>query len=198
ARPAARARATPSGPAAGVVRGSPHYMAPGRVRGATEVDARADIWSLAATLVHLITGNPPFPGPTMPAVFANILTGQPPPLDGLPAGLAATIRRALARGPAARFATAGERAPALRAPADPRRSIISRVGLVAFAAIAIASVGFFVGRAASSSESPESPGSVAATPPGSASPAPAGSAAPVEATPGSAAGAAPGSPARVA
>jgi serine/threonine protein kinase len=99
----------------GIVLGSPRYMAPEQITGSRDVDARADIWSLGATLYHLVTGSPPFAEPTLEAIFAAILSGHTPPLLGsLPPGVAGVIHRALARDPAARFATVGELAAALR------------------------------------------------------------------------------------
>ena len=92
----------------GVILGSPHYMAPEQILGARQVDARADLWSLGATLFHLLRGFPPFAANTLDSVFASILSGWLPPFDGVAPPLAAIIRRALAREPAARFTSAGE------------------------------------------------------------------------------------------
>ncbi|HEU0036292.1 MAG TPA: protein kinase [Kofleriaceae bacterium] len=100
----------------GIVLGSPRYMAPEQITGARDVDARADIWALGATLYHLVTGIAPFREPTIEGLFARILSGVAPALDGVPPALAAVIARAMAREPALRYATAGELAAALRTP----------------------------------------------------------------------------------
>ena len=116
---------------AGTVLGSPRYIAPEQILGARDVDARADIWSLGATLYHLVTGRPPFPEPNVDALFGRILSGQPPPLDGMPPVLANTIARAMSRDPAARFASAGEFALAVRArppDLDDRFEIVELLG----------------------------------------------------------------------
>ncbi|MBA3501218.1 MAG: serine/threonine protein kinase, partial [Deltaproteobacteria bacterium] len=113
----------------GVVLGSPRYMAPEQIRGARDVGPRADLWSLGATLYHLVTGRPPFPGTTIESVFSEILDG---PIPALPDGpLAHVISRALARDPALRFATAREFALALRtrpAELDVRFEILELLG----------------------------------------------------------------------
>jgi tRNA A-37 threonylcarbamoyl transferase component Bud32 len=80
--------------------GSLAYMSPEQLDGAP-LDARADIYSLAAVLYHLIAGRPPFEAPTQTAMMSQIFTAEPPPLTalraGVPASLDALVRRALAK-----------------------------------------------------------------------------------------------------
>jgi hypothetical protein len=82
--------------------GSLAYMAPEQLDGA-EVDARADIYSLAAVLYHLIAGRAPFDAPTQAAMMSEIFTAEPAPLTelrgGVPASLDALVRGALAKRP---------------------------------------------------------------------------------------------------
>ena len=54
---------------AGLFVGSPAYAAPEQVSGGDEVDTRTDIYGLGATLYHLVTGGPPFSGPTVQAIL---------------------------------------------------------------------------------------------------------------------------------
>jgi len=48
----------------GLAVGTPHYMSPEQVRGDKDVDGRADIYSLGATLYQLVTGQTPYKGTT--------------------------------------------------------------------------------------------------------------------------------------
>jgi serine/threonine protein kinase len=45
--------------------GTPLYMAPEQSRKSADLDHRADIYALGATIFHAISGRPPFPGPTL-------------------------------------------------------------------------------------------------------------------------------------
>ncbi len=85
--------------------GSLAYMSPQQLDGST-LDCRADMYSLAAVLYHLIAGRPPFDADTQPAIMNQIYTQEPPPLsalrDGVPAALDALVRGALAKSPAGR------------------------------------------------------------------------------------------------
>ena len=44
--------------------GTPYYISPEQVRGETNIDIRADIYSLGATLYHMVTGKVPYGGET--------------------------------------------------------------------------------------------------------------------------------------
>ncbi len=64
----------------GMTIGTPYYIAPELIRGQKEADIRADIYSLGATLYHMVTGRHPFPGNKTPEVLKAHLTQplQPP------------------------------------------------------------------------------------------------------------------------
>jgi serine/threonine-protein kinase len=47
---------------AGMAIGTPYYISPEQVRGQTNIDIRADIYSLGATLYHMVTGKVPYGG----------------------------------------------------------------------------------------------------------------------------------------
>jgi len=49
---------------AGMAIGTPYYISPEQVRGQTNIDIRADIYSLGATLYHMVTGVVPYGGET--------------------------------------------------------------------------------------------------------------------------------------
>jgi serine/threonine protein kinase len=97
--------------------GSPQYMAPEQMRGAEDVDARADIWSLGATLYELLVGRSAFHGANIPAVCSMVLEGEPirPRLlrPEIPVGLEAVVLRCLKKQREERFGSIGELANAL-------------------------------------------------------------------------------------
>jgi serine/threonine protein kinase len=88
--------------------GSLAYMSPEQLEG-DELDWRADIYSLAAVLYHLIAGRPPFDATSQGALMHQIYDAEPASLDTLRAGVAprvdAVIRRALNKKRADRHAT---------------------------------------------------------------------------------------------
>jgi len=54
---------------AGMAIGTPYYISPEQVRGQVDVDIRADIYSLGATLYHMVTGQVPYDGETAAEVM---------------------------------------------------------------------------------------------------------------------------------
>ena len=62
----------------GIALGTPHYMSPEQVRGEHSVDIRSDIYSLGATLYHMVTGNPPFVGTSAAVVITKHLSEEVP------------------------------------------------------------------------------------------------------------------------
>lgn len=62
---------------AGMTIGTPHYMSPEQARG-MELDDRSDIYSLGATLYHLLTGQPPFEGKSAAVVMMKHIEEQLP------------------------------------------------------------------------------------------------------------------------
>jgi eukaryotic-like serine/threonine-protein kinase len=91
------------------VLGTPYYMPPEQIRNPATIDARADVWALAVTLFHLLTGKHPFPAKTAREVTAAIFTDPPLSLRDLrsdaPQGLAEAIVGALAKRPEQRTAS---------------------------------------------------------------------------------------------
>ena len=101
---------------AGVVMGTPRYMAPEQVTGGT-ADARSDLFAAGAILFEMLAGRPAFAGATMIEVFHATRYEQPPALTGSPAVAAVdrVIRRALAKRPDERPSSADAMAEDLRA-----------------------------------------------------------------------------------
>ena len=60
----------------GMAVGTIAYMSPEQARG-DEIDARSDLFSLAAVLYEMSTGQPAFKGKTSAVIFQQILTGTP-------------------------------------------------------------------------------------------------------------------------
>lgn len=65
----------------GTTIGTPYYIAPELIGGQVEADIRADIYSLGATLYHMVTGRPPFPGQSSLEVLQKHLSEELIPPD---------------------------------------------------------------------------------------------------------------------
>jgi serine/threonine protein kinase/tetratricopeptide (TPR) repeat protein len=104
---------------AGMLTGTPAYMAPEQVR-SEPVDARTDIFAAGILLFELVTGERPFRGATFVDVLQAVMTEHPPALSGSAALVAIdrVVQHALAKDPGDRFASAAAMAIELRRIAD--------------------------------------------------------------------------------
>ena len=100
---------------AGAVMGTPRYMSPEQALGET-LDGRTDLFAAGAILFEMLAGRPAFTGNTVVAILHATVYEQPPALSGSPAVAAVdrVIRRALAKKPSERPATAELMADELR------------------------------------------------------------------------------------
>src|SRR5450755_4522737 len=76
---------------AGKAYGTPYYISPEQIRGDVDIDFRADIYSLGATMYHLVTGHPPFEGDTPSAVMHKHLRQPLVPADHINTALSSGI-----------------------------------------------------------------------------------------------------------
>ena len=92
------------------VTGTLDYASPEQLSDASQVDARADLYSLGCTLYFALAGKPPFDGgDAVNKVFKHRME-EPPPLEGInpdiPPAFAAFVRRLMAKDPSQRPQTA--------------------------------------------------------------------------------------------
>ncbi|HXD23762.1 MAG TPA: protein kinase, partial [Gemmatimonadaceae bacterium] len=104
----------------GLSLGTPQYMSPEQATGDRIVDARSDIYSLAAVLYEMLTGEPPHSGKTAQAIIARVLTEKANSTrtmrETVPEHIDAAVLKALAKLPADRFASAADFTAALKNP----------------------------------------------------------------------------------
>ena len=98
--------------AAGMIMGTPAYMAPEQARGARFADARSDIYAAGAVLYRMLTGRAPYDEADVNGTLIRLMSEAPRRPSSLereiPAGLEAMIERAMARDPAERYQSAAE------------------------------------------------------------------------------------------
>jgi serine/threonine-protein kinase len=168
----------------GQIVGTPYYMSPEQAQGET-LDARSDLYSLGATLYHMVTGQRAFEGHTPLSIVIKHVSQEPvPPREvdpSIPENVCAVIARLMKKRPAERYASAEELIrdlDALKQPAGsgvrtevrppPRRAAMVALPLAAILVVGIV-IGIVLGRG-----DPATPAAVHAPAP----PAPAPKAAP--------------------
>jgi serine/threonine-protein kinase len=115
----ARARGADRLTQAGMLVGSPHYMAPELLRGETP-GPQSDLYAVGAVLFQMLTGIVAFEDETIAAIFARQLAAERPdprvaaPGRGVPDDIAEVCRRSLALAASDRFGSADEFAAAIR------------------------------------------------------------------------------------
>jgi eukaryotic-like serine/threonine-protein kinase len=102
----------------GIAVGTPAYMSPEQAFGEEHLDGRSDIYALGCVLYEMLGGDPPFTGSSAQAILARKVVDQIPSLrtvrETVPFTVERAVRKALARAPADRFATATQFAEALK------------------------------------------------------------------------------------
>jgi serine/threonine protein kinase/tetratricopeptide (TPR) repeat protein len=100
--------------------GTPAYMSPEQASAERDLDGRSDLYSLACVLFEMLSGQPPFAGTGPRATMARHAIESPPSIRSLrptvPLAVDLALERALAKDPAARFATMADFCDALVTP----------------------------------------------------------------------------------
>jgi serine/threonine protein kinase len=111
----------------GAVMGTPYYMSPEQAKG-EKVDHRSDLYSLGATLYHMLTGRRLFDGGSPVSIVMKQASERPVPArqvePSIPEPVAALLDRVLEKDPAKRFASADELVRALDALKGPGASAL--------------------------------------------------------------------------
>ena len=96
----------------GAVLGTPHYISPEQAQGEKNVDGRTDIYSLGATLYHLVTGQVPFDGATALEILSrHVNTVLPNPQDlreDIPDSAVHVLLRMMTKEPRDRYPDCGQ------------------------------------------------------------------------------------------
>jgi serine/threonine protein kinase len=139
----------------GLSLGTPQYMSPEQATGDRTVDARSDVYSLAAVFYEMVGGEPPVSGRSAQSMIAKLMTEKPTHLRVLRETVSdemdEAVAKALSKTPADRFSSAGDFVRALGSgsrtpfsyPAASRRKRIflysaAAVGVLALAAGTVA------------------------------------------------------------
>ena len=99
----------------GVTVGTAAYMSPEQASGERRIDARSDVYALAAVLYEMLAGEPPFTGPNAQAIVARILVDAPRAVRTIRPNVPGHVDQALLAGLAK---VAADRPPSARAFVD--------------------------------------------------------------------------------
>src|SRR4051794_6079678 len=93
----------------GATVGTFDYVSPEQARHSHSVDTRSDIYSLGCTLYHMLSGQVPFPSPSLPEKLFAHQAVDPEPLSkrvaGIPPGLARVVEKMMRKSPDERYPT---------------------------------------------------------------------------------------------
>lgn len=95
----------------GYILGTPDYISPEQAVGSDDLDWRSDLYSLGASLYHMLTGETPFLGSESSVIRQHIKLDVASPLtyrDDLPDALVSILERMMAKDPADRYQTVGQ------------------------------------------------------------------------------------------
>jgi serine/threonine protein kinase len=111
--------------------GTVRYMPPEQVKNAREADHRADMYALAATIFHALSGKPPYPDRTDLDLVRCVVSGTLPAFDprgheGVPPAIGEVLARAMRQNSSERYATSTEFREALA------QGVVAMAGLKAF------------------------------------------------------------------
>jgi serine/threonine-protein kinase len=125
----------------GTVLGTPFYMSPEQAQASSDVDGRADLYSVGAILFECLTGRPPHTGESYEQVILSICMREAPSVrvfnPSVSAEVAAFVARSLVRDRSLRFASAERMLAALhevapeeraRVPLDPAAATLMSPG----------------------------------------------------------------------
>ena len=147
--------------AAGVLIGTPAYMAPEQIAADPHIDHRADIYALGVLAYELLAGRPPFTGDAPQGILSAHLTQAPEPITTLrpdvPEPLAQLVMKSLEKQPADRWQSTADLLQRLNAlalmpgvptpwPRSPRsrrrwtRTATIAAGIIGLAAIVVIAV----------------------------------------------------------
>jgi len=107
----------------GMSLGTPQYMSPEQAMGEREISPRSDLYALGCVSYEMLTGEPPFTGPTAQAIVARVMTEAPRAIalqrHTVPEHVEAAVLTALEKLPADRFASGADFAAALQGGSAP-------------------------------------------------------------------------------
>ncbi|HOM75825.1 MAG TPA: serine/threonine-protein kinase [Anaerohalosphaeraceae bacterium] len=110
--------------------GTPYYIAPEQIRGLVDIDGRADIYALGATLFHMVTGRVPFEASTPSEVMRKHLKEPLTPPDhintSLTAGISEVIEVMMAKEREERYRNMEEVIADLQAVRDGKPPLLAR------------------------------------------------------------------------